>query len=335
MASRPESLHDDLADQLGFLDCDADGPRPGRVHHLQPRRERLPQARRSTTSSATTAGDVTLDAGRARPSPWSRSSTRPASRPQPARMPAAAAHARRAAAARSSRSLISNHLDDIQPEPPAGDREEDGHPDRRDQGGDRAPPPAQPAPGARSRGRDSSQYVLPDLIVEANEHGEYEVRLADDHTPQLAISRQYQRMLKNKPADPADPRVHPEEDPVGPVADRVDRAAAEHPAEGRPGDHRAPEGLPRQGPRVDRAAEDAADRRPRRASTSRPSAGPSTTSGSRPPGASSPQAVLRRRHHHDRRRGSRVGHDQAEAARDHRQGRQAEPALATRRSSRS
>jgi len=58
-----------------------------------------------------------------------------------------------------------------------------------------------PRPGARFVST-SSQYVVPDLVVEANEHGEYEVRLADDHTPQLAISRQYQRMLKNKQSDP-------------------------------------------------------------------------------------------------------------------------------------
>jgi RNA polymerase sigma-54 factor len=40
------------------------------------------------------------------------------------------------------------------------------------------------------------------MVVEADEQGEYVVRLADDHTPQLAISRQYQRMLKNKQSDP-------------------------------------------------------------------------------------------------------------------------------------
>ncbi len=58
-----------------------------------------------------------------------------------------------------------------------------------------------PRPGARFA-PTSTQYVVPDLVVEADEHGEYEVRLADDHTPQLAISRQYQRMLKNKQSDP-------------------------------------------------------------------------------------------------------------------------------------
>jgi RNA polymerase sigma-54 factor len=50
---------------------------------------------------------------------------------------------------------------------------------------------------------ESTQYVVPDLIVEPNEHGEYEVRLVDEHTPQLAISRYYQKQLKNKATDPA------------------------------------------------------------------------------------------------------------------------------------
>ncbi len=50
---------------------------------------------------------------------------------------------------------------------------------------------------------ESTQYVVPDLVVEPNEHGEYEVRLVDEHTPQLAISRYYQKQLKNKSTDPA------------------------------------------------------------------------------------------------------------------------------------
>jgi len=58
-----------------------------------------------------------------------------------------------------------------------------------------------PRPGARFT-PNNSQYVLPDLIVEPTEHGEYEVRLVDDYTPQLAISRNYQLMLKDKQADP-------------------------------------------------------------------------------------------------------------------------------------
>ncbi len=45
--------------------------------------------------------------------------------------------------------------------------------------------------------------MLPDLIVELDEHGQYQVRLVDEHTPQLSISRLYQKLLKNKEADPA------------------------------------------------------------------------------------------------------------------------------------
>ncbi len=59
-----------------------------------------------------------------------------------------------------------------------------------------------PRPGARFA-PENAQYVVPDLIVEANEHGEYDVRLLDDHTPQLSISRYYQKQLKNKATDPA------------------------------------------------------------------------------------------------------------------------------------
>jgi len=59
-----------------------------------------------------------------------------------------------------------------------------------------------PRPGARFA-PESTQYVVPDLVVEANEHGEYEVRLVDEHTPQLSISRYYQKQLKNKQTDAA------------------------------------------------------------------------------------------------------------------------------------
>ena len=80
MASRPRSLHDDLSDQLGFLDADPTVRAAGRVHHLQPRRQRLPQPRPRTRSSATSAATSRWPRPR-RPSAWSRSSTRPASAP--------------------------------------------------------------------------------------------------------------------------------------------------------------------------------------------------------------------------------------------------------------
>ncbi len=59
-----------------------------------------------------------------------------------------------------------------------------------------------PKPGARYQS-ENNQFVLPDLIVEADEQGVYNVRLVDEHTPQLSISRYYQKQLKNKGTDPA------------------------------------------------------------------------------------------------------------------------------------
>jgi len=59
-----------------------------------------------------------------------------------------------------------------------------------------------PRPGARFNPETSARYVVPDLIVEPDEHGEYQVRLVDDNTPQLTISRRYQKMLKDRNGDP-------------------------------------------------------------------------------------------------------------------------------------
>ncbi len=59
-----------------------------------------------------------------------------------------------------------------------------------------------PRPGATFTAEEA-QYVIPDLIVEADEHGIYQVRLLDEHTPQLGISRYYQALLKNKEGDAA------------------------------------------------------------------------------------------------------------------------------------
>ena len=59
-----------------------------------------------------------------------------------------------------------------------------------------------PRPGA-TFAFQPAEYVLPDLIVEPNEAGGYDVRLADEHTPRLTISKHYQRLLKDKNADPS------------------------------------------------------------------------------------------------------------------------------------
>lgn len=45
------------------------------------------------------------------------------------------------------------------------------------------------------------QTVKPDLYVEPDEHGKYVVRMEDEYTPRLRISRRYQQMLRNGGAD--------------------------------------------------------------------------------------------------------------------------------------
>ena len=40
--------------------------------------------------------------------------------------------------------------------------------------------------------------VVPDLVVDQNEEGEYQVRLIDDYVPHLHISRRYHQMLKDR-----------------------------------------------------------------------------------------------------------------------------------------
>jgi RNA polymerase sigma-54 factor len=98
--------------------------------------------------------------------------------------------------------LIANHLDDIQQNRLPAIEKKTGISIEQIKEAMEHLRRLNPRPGARYT-PESTLYVVPDLIVEANEHGEYEVRLVDDHTPQLAISRYYQKQLKNKQTDAA------------------------------------------------------------------------------------------------------------------------------------
>ncbi|MBI1830181.1 MAG: RNA polymerase sigma-54 factor, partial [Planctomycetes bacterium] len=54
-----------------------------------------------------------------------------------------------------------------------------------------------PWPGAQFS-TENVQYVVPDIIVEKNEKGEYDIRLVDDWTPKVYISRRYFELLRDK-----------------------------------------------------------------------------------------------------------------------------------------
>jgi RNA polymerase sigma-54 factor len=58
-----------------------------------------------------------------------------------------------------------------------------------------------PHPGAQFTA-ENIPYVVPDIAVERAENGEYEVRLLDDWTPRIYISRFYIEQYRDKSADP-------------------------------------------------------------------------------------------------------------------------------------
>ena len=91
--------------------------------------------------------------------------------------------------------------------------------------------------------------VTPDVFVEQGEDGEYQVRLEDGRTPSLFISPYYRKLFASGAGQRRDPRVHQAEDQLGPVADRLDPAAAQHADAGGPGDRRPPDRVPQQGAR--------------------------------------------------------------------------------------
>jgi RNA polymerase sigma-54 factor len=58
-----------------------------------------------------------------------------------------------------------------------------------------------PKPGS-AFSTDNVQYVVPDLVVERTEAGEYEARLLDDWTPNIYISRRSIELYRDKGSDP-------------------------------------------------------------------------------------------------------------------------------------
>jgi RNA polymerase sigma-54 factor len=57
-----------------------------------------------------------------------------------------------------------------------------------------------PHPGTRFEAKET-QYVVPDVIVELNDKGEYDVRLTDDWLPEVRISRYYLELARRKDID--------------------------------------------------------------------------------------------------------------------------------------
>jgi RNA polymerase sigma-54 factor len=58
-----------------------------------------------------------------------------------------------------------------------------------------------PRPGSQFTA-DNIPYVVPDIVVERTEEGDYTVRLVDDWVPNIYISRRYVELYRDKGADP-------------------------------------------------------------------------------------------------------------------------------------
>ena len=58
-----------------------------------------------------------------------------------------------------------------------------------------------PKPGSRFS-TEIVQHIVPDIIVEKNDEGEYTVRLTDDWVPEVRVNRGYMRQYKDRASDP-------------------------------------------------------------------------------------------------------------------------------------
>ena len=200
MASRPRSFHDDLSDQLGFFDCDpmvrdlADFI----IHNLD-----------ENGYFKQDMHDVARDFGNGATVEQAEEALSLVQRLDP---PGVGARDLRECLLLQLtpeipyydvlHTLIGSYMDDLQNNRLPAIERKSGIPIDTIKEAREHLRRLNPKPGA-SAASQSSAYVIPDLIVEPNDQGEYEVRLVDDHTPQLAISRYYQQQLKSKSTDAA------------------------------------------------------------------------------------------------------------------------------------
>ncbi|MCC6418942.1 MAG: RNA polymerase factor sigma-54 [Gemmataceae bacterium] len=99
------------------------------------------------------------------------------------------------------RALVQNHLEDIWHNRLPVIQKKTGYDIDTIQKGIEALKHLNPKPGSQFTA-DNIPYVVPDIVVERNEDGEYEVRLLDDWTPSVCINRRYIELYKDKAADP-------------------------------------------------------------------------------------------------------------------------------------
>jgi RNA polymerase sigma-54 factor len=99
------------------------------------------------------------------------------------------------------RALIQNHLDDIQHNRMPVIQKKTGFDLHTIQEGIEVLKHFNPKPGAQFTA-ENIPYVVPDIAVERTDNGDYEVKLLDDWTPNIYISRRYIDLYRDRAADP-------------------------------------------------------------------------------------------------------------------------------------
>jgi RNA polymerase sigma-54 factor len=99
------------------------------------------------------------------------------------------------------RAIVSNHLEDVSQNRLPVIQRKTGYSIEQIKQAIETLKTLNPKPGGNFNS-ETIPYVVPDLIVEQNDEGEYRVRLQDDYVPHLHISRMYQRLLRDRAADP-------------------------------------------------------------------------------------------------------------------------------------
>lgn len=99
------------------------------------------------------------------------------------------------------RLLIRNHLEDIQHNRLPVIQKKTGHDLATIHEAIEVLKHFNPKPGTQFA-TDNIPYVVPDIAVDRDENGEWEVRLLDDWTPNVYISRRYVELYRDKGADP-------------------------------------------------------------------------------------------------------------------------------------
>ncbi len=201
MASRPRSFHDDLTEQLGFFDCEPT---------VQKLAEYIIYNLDDNGYLKLSLHEVIRDTGGEATQEEAEEALRLVQKLDP---PGVGARDLRECLLLQLtpetpsrdvlRTLIGHHLDDLQHNRLPAIEKKTGFPIETIKEALEHLRRLNPKPGASFAADSGTQYVVPDLIVEPNDDGSYNVRLVDDHTPHLSISRYYQKQLRNKQTDPA------------------------------------------------------------------------------------------------------------------------------------